>query len=157
MSVPVEMSARVEYALVALLEMASCHARKEPLKLSEITLKHAIPDRYLEQILIHLRHTGIIQSQRGARGGYVLTREPRQITVLEIISSVEGESGQEQVRQRKSKGKPLSDTTTIEKDLVHGVWQQARAASQIVLSRYTLQDLCQKLEDAKQVEPMYHI
>jgi Rrf2 family protein len=152
-----EMTARVEYALLALLEMAIYHARKEPLKLNEITLKYAIPDRYLEQILIHLRHSGIIQSQRGARGGYALTREPRQITIWEIVASIEGEVGQEQIRQRKSKRPDMAVIETAEKDLVYGIWQKARAASHTVLSHYTLQDLCQQLEDAKQVEPMYHI
>lgn len=51
MGVVVELSARAEYALLALLEMASRYAKKEPLKISEITAKQAIPDRYLEQIL----------------------------------------------------------------------------------------------------------
>jgi len=156
-----EMSARVEYALIALLRMADCHARKTPLKLSEITLEQAIPDRYLEQILMGLRHGGIVQSQRGAKGGYVLARPPRQITLLEIISSIEGDSRQEHARKRKSRG----DSTTIEnaallsveKSLVNEIWQQAMEASRSVLDRYTLQDLCQQLEEAKQVSPMYHI
>jgi DNA-binding IscR family transcriptional regulator len=48
----VELSPRVEYALLALLELASHHTRKEPLKISEITAHQAMPDRYLAAILI---------------------------------------------------------------------------------------------------------
>lgn len=151
-----EMSTRVEYALIALLKMASCHAQKTPLKLSQITLEQAIPDRYLEQILMSLRHGGIVQSQRGARGGYALAREPRLITLLDVVASIEGNPGQDQVRKRKSTGHTAT-VLSLEKRLVDEIWQQAREASQLVLNRHTLQDLCQHLEDAKQVSPMYHI
>ncbi|PSB16166.1 hypothetical protein C7B61_01810 [filamentous cyanobacterium CCP1] len=71
--------------------MASRPDRREPIKINEITANQPIPDRYLEQILTSLRRSGIVQSQRGARGGYLLTREPWQITLLEIVSSIEGD------------------------------------------------------------------
>ena len=144
-----ELSARVEYAFLALLEIASRYKSKEPLKISEITLKQPIPDRYLEQILTNLRRDGIVQSQRGARGGYTLAREPWQITLLEIVASVEGDRYTEN----------LSDNSesTIEKDLVQEVWQQAKTASQAILRGYTLQDLCQRRDAYRQVNPMYYI
>lgn len=142
-----ELSARAEYALLALLEMASRYAKKEPLKISEITAKQAIPDRYLEQILTNLRRNGIVQSQRGAKGGYILAREPWQITLLEVVTSVEGD------RSDRDSSTPL----TIEQSLVHDVWKQAQDASHSVLSRHTLQDLCQRREVYAQINPMYHI
>lgn len=141
-----EPSARINYALLALLEIASRHDRKEPLKINEITANQPIPDRYLEQILTSLRRSGIVQSQRGAKGGYVLTREPWQITLLDIVSSIEGD--------RKNKD---SGTLTIERELVQEVWQQADAAFAVILSRYTLEDLCQRRNDRLQINPMYHI
>jgi Rrf2 family protein len=141
----VEPSARVEYALLALLEIASRYPQKEPLKISEITEKQAIPDRYLEQILMSLRRSGIVQSQRGAKGGYVLSREPWQITVLEIINSVEGDRLERDA------------SSTVEKSLIHEVWQQAKTASQRILGHYTLQDLCQRRDAYVQTNPMYHI
>lgn len=141
-----EPSARVEYALLALLEIASRYNQKEPLKISEITAKQSIPDRYLEQILTSLRRSGIVQSQRGAKGGYLLSREPWQITLLEIINSVEGEDLDRE-----------TSSDTVEKNLVQEVWQQARSASQKVLAHYTLQDLCQRRDAYVQVNLMYHI
>lgn len=142
-----ELSARVEYALLALLEMASLYHSKEPLKISEITARQPIPDRYLEQILTSLRRSGIVQSQRGAKGGYILSREPWQITLLEIITSVEGERSD----------KESSASLTAEKSLIYEVWQQAKSASQSILGHYTLQDLCQRRDAYRQTNPMYHI
>jgi Rrf2 family protein len=76
-----ELSSRVEYALLALLELASYPGNPTPLTISQITTKQPIPDRYLEQILTGLRRDGIVQSQRGAKGGYVLARKPWQVSV----------------------------------------------------------------------------
>lgn len=140
-----ELSSRVEYALLALIELASHPTPAIPLKIGEITAKQPMPERYLEQIFTGLRREGIVQSQRGARGGYTLAREPWQITVLEIISVIEGH---QQGREEEA---------TIEKDLVHEVWQQASQAADSILGRYTLQDLCQRRDIYKQINPMYHI
>lgn len=146
----VELSARVEYALLALLEMASRRPEKTPLKISEIVAEQAIPDRYLEHILASLRRAGVVQSLRGAKGGYVLMREPWQITLLEIVASVEGELLENGQKER-------STPPTLEQTLVYEVWQQATAASKAVLSRYTLQDLCQQREAQRHTDPMYYI
>ncbi len=143
----VELSARVEYALLALLEMAGRYHQKEPLKISEITAKQDIPDRYLEQILTNLRRSGIVQSQRGTKGGYVLSREPWQITLLEIITSVEGDRFE----------KEIAASATVEKKLIREIWKQAKSASHTIFSHYTLQDLCQRRDAYRQTNPMYHI
>jgi Rrf2 family protein len=142
-----DLSAKVEYALLALLELASHHDKKVPLTMSEITAKQPIPERYLEQILTHLRRAGVVQSQRGSKGGFVLVREPWQITLLEIVTLVEGER----------KEKEASESTTLEKTLVHEVWEQANIASIEVLRGFTLQDLCQQRETRAQQNPMYYI
>ncbi|MFM6280191.1 MAG: RrF2 family transcriptional regulator, partial [Dolichospermum sp.] len=51
-----------------------------------IAAKQPIPERYLEQILAQLRRAGLVQSQRGSKGGFVLMNDPWQITVLEIVT-----------------------------------------------------------------------
>ncbi len=144
-----ELSSRVEYALLALLELASHHAKGEPLKVSEIAASQGIPERYLDQILTTLRRTGIVQSQRGAKGGYLLGRHPWQITLLEVISSLEGEGN--------SKKGDVSKSATSEKAAVLEIWQKGLGAFQSVFSRYTLQDLCQKRDSYQQAHPMYYI
>lgn len=144
-----ELSSRVEYALLALLELASHHVKGEPLKVSEIAAAQAIPERYLDQILTTLRRRGVVQSQRGSKGGYLLAREPRQITLLEVVSSIEGESS--------LKKEEFTESTTLEKSVVIEVWQQVTGASLAVLGRYTLQDLCQQRDAYQQENPMYYI
>ncbi|HLO83582.1 MAG TPA: Rrf2 family transcriptional regulator [Nostocaceae cyanobacterium] len=142
-----ELSAKVEYALLALLELASHHDKKVPLTMSEITAKQPIPERYLEQILTHLRRAGVVQSQRGSKGGFLLVREPWQITLLEIVTLVEGER----------KDKEGAEPPTLERTLVYEIWAKANAASVEVLRGYTLQDLYQQREARVQQSPMYYI
>ena len=115
--------------------------------MSEITAKQPIPERYLEQILTNLRRAGVVQSQRGSKGGFVLVREPWQITLLEIVTLVEGER----------KEKETSAPPTLERSLVLEVWDKANTASIEVLRSYTLQDLCQEREVRAQQSPMYYI
>jgi Rrf2 family protein len=141
------LSPRVEYALLALLEMASHSDSAMPLTIGQITARQPIPDRYLEQILTGLRRKGIVQSQRGAKGGYVLTRKPWQVNLLDVIISVEGDR----------KERDPANTSTLEKDVIHDVWHEASSASEAVLSRYTLQDLCQWRDARQQKHPMYYI
>ena len=140
------LSSKVEYALLALLELASQNSKKTPLTISEITTKQPIPERYLEQILTSLRRAGLLQSHRGSRGGFVLVREPRHITLLEVVTLMEGE-------KKETETNPL----TLERDLVREVWEEANAASVEVLGRYTLQDLCQQRDARIQHGPMYYI
>ena len=145
----VELSSRVQYALLALLELASHYPKDSPLTVSELTASGEIPERYLDQIIAVLRRASIVQSVRGAKGGYLLAKEPWQITLLEVFSSLEGSgSGQSQ---------KVSESVTIEKTAVLEIWQEARQASFAVLGKYTLQDLCEQRDLRKQTHPMYYI
>ena len=146
----VELSSRLQYALLALVELANHSSQSEPLRISQITARQPIPDRYLEQILTNLRRDGIVQSHRGAKGGYILAREAWKITLLEIIYSVNGSGGKPQEGER-------SESPTLEKDVVDEIWQQATESVKAVLGRYTLQDLCQRCNDSRQINPMYYI
>jgi Rrf2 family cysteine metabolism transcriptional repressor len=59
--------------------------------LKDVAKREDISEKYLSLIVIPLRSTGLIQSIRGAHGGYRLTRKPAEITVLDILSALEGE------------------------------------------------------------------
>ena len=145
----VELSSRVQYALLALLELASHYPKDSPLTVSELTASGEIPERYLDQILAVLRRASIVQSLRGSKGGYLLAKEPWQITLLEVFLTLEGDgSGQTQ---------KVSESVTIEKTAVLEIWQEARQASFAVLGKYTLQDLCEQRDLRKQTHPMYYI
>lgn len=142
-----ELPSKVEYALLALLEMAGQADGKTPVTVNEITAKHPIPERYLEQILANLRRGGLLKSQRGAKGGYILAKAPEEITLLDVVTSIEGD------REALDHG----DDTTIEMQLIRETWQKANLAAQAVLEQHTLQSLYQEREAYRQKGLMYYI
>ncbi|MBO3460193.1 Rrf2 family transcriptional regulator [Aetokthonos hydrillicola CCALA 1050] len=145
----VELSSRLEYAFLALIELADNYKTQNPVKISEIAERHSLPERYLEQILSALRREGIIQSMRGAKGGYVLVREPWKMTLQEAIAIVEGEE-----KSREIEG---YDGSNVEKSVIYEIWGQANQASQGIFKRYTIQDLCEKRDTYRQGSTMYYI
>jgi Rrf2 family protein len=145
----VVISNKSEYALLALLELATCYPNGESLQIREIAVLQDIPNRYLEQLLATLRRQGLIKSIRGAKGGYVLARDPRTITVLDAFNCMEGSDVVVSTSETTS--------STIEDELIQEVWQEARQAANAVLQKYTLQDLCELRATRKNKELMYYI
>ncbi len=150
LTLPVELSCKSEYAILALLELAIHYQNGEPLQIRQIAALQNIPDRYLEQLLATLRRGGLVKSQRGSKGGYLLAREPWKITIFEVLGCVEGldkvQTCEEDTRPR-----------TVDSDVVEEIWQEARQAANSVLQKYTLADLCEKRESRRQLNIMYYI
>jgi Rrf2 family protein len=86
----VKVSAKSDYAVRALLELAQASDGGGPVKGERLAQGQDIPLKFLENILIDLRHAGIVRSQRGAEGGYWLARSPDEIYVGEVIRAVDG-------------------------------------------------------------------
>ncbi len=82
-------SARGVYGLTAMVELGLKHPGGA-VQIREIADAHDIPQHYLEQILVVLKKAGVVESTRGAQGGYVLARPPGRIAVLEIMECLEG-------------------------------------------------------------------
>jgi Rrf2 family protein len=85
----VRLTAKSEYGVLASIDLA-CNYGEGPVSAREIALRRSIPPRFLEQLFVSLRRAGIVNAVRGARGGFVLTREPSQITVLDVVEALEG-------------------------------------------------------------------
>jgi Rrf2 family protein len=85
----VRISARADYAIRATAELAAAHGRG-PIKGEEISRAQGIPQKFLLNILSELKHARIVQSHRGAEGGYELARSPDRITLADVIRAVEG-------------------------------------------------------------------
>jgi len=85
----VRVSTRGDYAARALLSL-TLHTEAAPTSVREIAERTALPQPYLEQILLALKGAGIVRSKRGVGGGYVLAREPRDILLSEIVRAVDG-------------------------------------------------------------------
>jgi Rrf2 family protein len=127
-------TAKVDYALRAALELAAVEG-KGPLKGERIAQAQEIPLKFLENILLELRHHGLVQSQRGADGGYWLARPADEITLAEVIRAVEG---------------PLANVRGVRPEAVdyggpaerlQDVWIAVRANLRAVLESVTLSDL----------------
>jgi Rrf2 family protein len=127
-------SAKADYALRAALELAA-EEGGGPVKGEQIAQAQGIPLKFLENILLELRHHGLVQSQRGAEGGYWLARPADQITLAEIIRVVEGPLAN--VRGERPDG--LAYVGPAER--LRDVWIALRANLRAVLETVTLADV----------------
>lgn len=84
------LSARTEYAAIAVLELARRWDSGEPVRLREICDAHRVPSGFLVQILLRLKAAGIVTSTRGASGGYQLAKPPAEITLDDIRRIMDG-------------------------------------------------------------------
>jgi Rrf2 family protein len=126
-------SAKVDYALRAAAELAA--AGDGPVKGERISQAQGIPLKFLENILLELRHHGLVQSQRGADGGYWLARPAEEITIAEVIRAVEGplanvRGARPETLEYEGAAEPLRD-----------VWVAMRANLRAVLESVTLADV----------------
>ena len=126
-------SAKVDYALRAALELAA--AGEGPTKGERISQAQGIPLKFLENILLELRHGGLVQSQRGADGGYWLARPPEEIKLADVIRAVEGPLA----NVRGSRPETVEYTGPAAR--LRDVWVALRANMRAVLEETTLADV----------------
>jgi Rrf2 family protein len=88
--VDVKVSTRGDYASRALLSLALHDDTERPTSVRDIAERTGLPQPYLEQILLALKGAGLVRSKRGVGGGYVLARDPAEITLGQIVSAVDG-------------------------------------------------------------------
>jgi Rrf2 family protein len=124
------------YAVRALAELAR-RGDATPVPIGEIARARDIPVQFLEGLFATLRRAGILQSQRGVKGGYSFARAPSEITVLEVVELLEGELGAD----ARSNG---------------AVWTEAVGAVKSVLSGTTIAEVSER-EAQETGAPMYYI
>ena len=84
-----KISTKGRYSVTALYELA-LHYGEGPVSLKSVAQGQGLSENYLEQLMVPLRRAGIVQSTRGAQGGYMLAKSPAEITISSIITTVEG-------------------------------------------------------------------
>jgi Rrf2 family protein len=127
-------SAKVDYAVRAGTELAAA-AGTGPIKGDHLATAQKIPLKFLENILLDLKHAGLVQSQRGAEGGYWLARPADEITIADVIRAVEGPLA----TVRGSSPETLKFTGRAQP--LGQVWVAVRANLRQVLETVTLADV----------------
>jgi Rrf2 family cysteine metabolism transcriptional repressor len=109
----------------------------QPVFLKDIAGAHGISEKYLSKLVIPLRGAGLISSFRGSHGGYVLAREPRKITVREIVQVLEGGPTPATGARKRSR------EDTADSHPTEGIWQLLDKAVYDTLENVTLESLVQ--------------
>lgn len=141
-----KISAKTEYACLAMFELAAAHGSDEPVRIGHIADRHGIPARFLVQILLQLKAAGLVASTRGAAGGYRLLRSPSEVTLADVMNIIEGND------------ETIATSATVDSAVSRVLvmcWQEAAQAQRDLLASVTLQDLTQRAR--RQVENMYYI
>jgi len=128
-------STRSRYGLKLMYELALKYGA-QPVFLKDIAAAHSISEKYLSKLVIPLRGAGLVSSFRGAHGGYALAREPRSITVREVVQVLEGKIGPAAGSRRR--GADPADTHPTD-----AVWARLDAAVLQTLEAVTLESLVQ--------------
>jgi Rrf2 family protein len=148
-------SAKGEYGIMAVLDLALTNGAA-PVQAKAIAERQGIPLRFLEQILSALRHAGLIESSRGAHGGYRLAKPAEDIRIGDVIQAVEGPivmTSRAVPRQGNGNGHRASHGS-----IVQGVWKEVKDKVLETLNRTTLADLCRRARDLEEKRVlMYHI
>jgi Rrf2 family cysteine metabolism transcriptional repressor len=151
-------SAKAEYACVAMLELGARFADPRPVRLADVADKHGISDRFLVQILLDLKRAGLVDTTRGAAGGYTLARRPDEITlhdILKVIDPPERPVRKKGQPRKKDPSKPPRKKAELQPTAyvlnVRSVWDRVVAAQQAILKQTTLADLLAQSEGLQYV------
>lgn len=136
------LSTKSRYGLRAMFDIAY-NCGNAPTQIQDISRRQHISQRYLEQIFQSLKKGGILTSKRGPQGGYMLAREPQEITLREIIQATEGDL---LLVECASKGRKKTGCEFDGICVTQSVWQGAAAHLNDYFATITLKDLCDRGE-----------
>jgi len=121
-------TAKSPYAVSALAELALTGG-STPVSIGELAKRRDIPAQFLEGLFATLRRAGVLQSQRGVKGGYSFARPPEEVTVLEVVELLEGELDSDPAAKRE-------------------VWRDAVGAVRDVLGAVTIAEIAEREQRA---------
>lgn len=150
-----KLSTKITYGVRALFDIAY-HSRGLPAKVADIARRQGISPRYIEQIFISFKKKGIIKTVRGPKGGYLLAREPGDISLGDIIRSIEGNIEIVSCKPVSSEG---ANECKIRKQCVTApIWNELNEKISSFFDSITIEDLCERgkaLGIARDVEGMF--
>ena len=134
-----KISSRCEYACKAMIELVLCEHKNIPVTAQHIAARRKIPEKFLVHIMLQLKRAGLVQSIRGSQGGYRLGRSADAITLLDIVTAIDG---------------PVLDIAGNEAgDELEPVWREIAGKIESVFSGVTLQAMLEHVIETN----MYYI
>ena len=129
----ISITSKSPYAVAALAELGRASG-SEPVPIGELARRREMPVQFLEQLFAVLRRAGVVNSQRGVKGGYRFARDPSQVSVLEVVELLDGPLGRD----------------------ADGVFGDASKAARDVLEQTSIADVIER-EARDSGASMYHI
>jgi Rrf2 family protein len=149
-----KVSLKATYGIMAALDLALQNG-SAPVQSKAIARRQAIPLRFLEQVLHGMKKAGIVDSMRGALGGYTLSRKPADVSLAEIVEALDGPLSPGTSRgssARRLRGQLKPDA------LLADVWERVHQAELGVMGTVTLKDLAERQQQLDRKRTlMYHI
>ncbi len=140
-----KLSAKTEYACIAMLELAICYDAGEPVRIRNIAEGHGIPARFLVQILLQLKGAGLVNSTRGAAGGYQLAKSPERISLGEVMGVIDG----------PDELPHATSSTTATAKVLRRAWREVARLEHQALFAMNFADLAERAKGES--EQMYYI
>jgi Rrf2 family protein len=143
-----QLSKRTQYSLRALYSLARNYGQG-PVLIEHLSHEEVIPKKFLEQILLSLKSTGLVASKKGKGGGYVLAKPPEQITIGAVIRSIEGPLAPLPCAS-ETQFRKCEECIDIETCGTRMVMREVRDAIAQILDHTTLAMVCRKVDQARQ-------
>ncbi|MEA3328164.1 MAG: Rrf2 family transcriptional regulator [Candidatus Omnitrophota bacterium] len=146
----IALSTKGRYGARLMLELALCYGR-EPVLLKDIAKRQAISEGYLQHLLPALKAAGLVNSTRGAHGGYMLAKPPSKITLKEVVQAMEGSLAPVRCIDAPSLCRRVRYCVTRD------IWQDLRDNISRILESVTLQDMAERQRKNGKYSPTYSI
>jgi Rrf2 family cysteine metabolism transcriptional repressor len=134
----------IDYCLKALIMLAERYPNVQPQRVEEIAAAQGIPENYLRRLLIELKRGGLVASQKGPSGGYLLARNPAKITMAEVVQIIEGDFAPVECLEENSNSLCQRGDACA----MRNVWCEVRDSVNAILRRTTLQALAARRKSA---------
>jgi Rrf2 family protein len=135
-----KISAKTEYACIAMLELAARYGSDEPIRIRKIAERHGVPPRFLVQILLQLKGAGLVASIRGAAGGYRLIKKPSEVSLGQVMEAIEGRT--KGARAKTCSGSPDSPAVQV----LLQAWREVDAVQRDMLHKMSLANLLERMK-----------
>ena len=126
-----KISKKTDYAIKLVLELSLNYNKK--LRIKDVSKKHKIPFKFLQQLVLQLRSLGYIETYRGKDGGIMLAKHPKDITLKELIEAIEGS-----VSPIVCLDKGCSESESC---VLYPIWEEIKNKTEEILKKFTFQDI----------------